>query len=90
MCVRPRPYVCVRVCASVQATNPHVSGLTLWQYSDIKANDDATRSCGPCVYGPHPATLSQPWDCVYVNNINCGRPKGENNKGVVDYWRRPK
>jgi len=76
--------------ATFLAENPHVTGLTLWQFSDIKADDGDTAHCGSCVYGPHPPTLSQPWDCVQVQNINCGRPKAENNKGIVDWWRRPK
>lgn len=76
--------------AAYLAGNPRVTGLTLWQFSDIKANDDSTRACGPCEYLPHPASLSTPWDCAYVGNVNCGRPKAENNKGVVDFWRRKK
>jgi beta-glucuronidase len=66
------------------------SGLTLWQFADIKADDSDTKSCGQCPYLPHPANLTQPWDCAYVDVQVCGRPKGENNKGSVDFWRRRK
>lgn len=64
-----------------------VSGLTLWQFSDIKV-----AQCSECDYLPHPDTLTQPWDCAVVNAsaLACGRPKGENNKGAVDWWRRKK
>jgi len=64
-----------------------VSGLTLWQFSDIKV-----AQCQQCDYLPHPDTLTQPWDCASVNAtaLACGRPKGENNKGAVDWWRRKK
>lgn len=75
--------------ASFISNNTRVSGLTLWQFSDIKANDASTAECGQCTYFPHPPSLSTPWNCSYVN-VNCGRPKGENNKGIVDFWRRPK
>ncbi len=27
--------------------------------------------------------------CDYID-VNCSRPGGENNKGVVDFWRRKK
>lgn len=79
--------------ANFLASTPRVTGLTLWQFSDIKANDDSTRGCGQCVYPqPTPANLTVPWDCAYISpeQIKCGRPKGENNKGSVDLWRRPK
>ena len=33
------------------AGDARASGLTLWQFSDIKANDDSTRQCGQCVQG---------------------------------------
>lgn len=58
----------------------------------VQANDQSTAGCGQCVYAPHPASLTTPWDCAYISpkEISCGRPKGENNKGIVDFWRRPK
>ena len=69
--------------------SPSVSGLSLWQLTDIKANDNDSRKCGSCIYAPHPPSLTQPWNCTFVD-VNCGRPGGENNKGTVDAWRRPK
>jgi beta-glucuronidase len=70
--------------ATVIANNSRVSGLTLWQFSDIKV-----AQCNECDYLPHPPNLTVAWDCAFVN-VSCGRPKGENNKGAVDWWRREK
>lgn len=82
--------------ASFLAIADHVSGLTLWQFADIKANDQSTAQCGQCVYYPHPAwpadgpaALSTPWNCSFID-VSCGRPGGENHKGAVDFWRRQK
>lgn len=75
--------------AGYAMNNSRISGLTIWQFNDIKANDDSTRDCGQCVYAPHPVTLSEPWNCAYIN-VSCGRPGGENHKGSVDFWRRTK
>ena len=47
------------------------------------------QAAGPCDYSPPCTDLSTPCDCVYIN-ANVGRPGGENHKGVVDFWRRPK
>lgn len=67
------------------AGNPRVSGLTVWQFSDIKVE-----GCPQCEYPtPWPATLTQPWNCSVITTT-CGRPGGENHKGAVDAWRRPK
>jgi len=66
-----------------------VSGITIWQFSDIKANDQSTKQCGQCTYATHPPSLSVPWNCTYINE-KCGRPGGENHKGAVDFWRREK
>jgi hypothetical protein len=67
------------------ASNPRVSGLTVWQFSDIKVE-----GCPQCDYPtPWPATLTQPWNCSAISTA-CGRPGGENHKGAVDAWRRPK
>ena len=43
----------------------------------------------PRSYLPHPPNLTVPWDCAFVD-VSCGRPKGENNKGSMDLWRREK
>jgi beta-glucuronidase len=72
---------------TVLLSNDRVSGLTLWQFSDIKANDADTATCGCCIY-PH--NLTVPWDCGHIPVPLCHRPKGENNKGTVDMWRRKK
>jgi len=62
-----------------------ISGVTLWHWSDFKANDNDTRSCGRCNYVPG----VEPPTCGYIN-VDCNRPGGENHKGVVDFWRREK
>ena len=67
---------------------PHVSGISLWQFMDIKADDGATKSCGSCVYAK-PYNASTPMDCAIIS-AHCWRPGGENHKGLVDLWRRPK
>jgi beta-glucuronidase len=69
--------------ATTMGNSTRVSGLTLWQFSDIKV-----AQCAQCDYLPH-GNLSTPWDCASVD-VSCGRPKGENNKGAVDFWRREK
>ena len=74
----------VAIDATTMANSSRVSGITLWQFSDIKV-----AQCPQCAYLPHPANLSTPWDCAYVD-VSCGRPKGQNNKGAVDWWRREK
>jgi len=75
--------------ATFAVTNDVVSGITIWQFNDIKADDGDTKNCGSCTYYPHPPSLSVPWNCSYIS-VKCGRPGGENHKGVVDYWRREK
>ena len=70
--------------ATAIANSTRVSALSLWQFSDIKV-----ANCAQCDYLPHPANLSVPWDCAYIDT-SCGRPGGENHKGSVDYWRREK
>eukprot|EP01147_Barroeca_monosierra_P006618 gene6618-325_t len=66
-----------------------VSGITIWQFADIKANMQATAVSGPCDYAPHPKTLAVPWNCSYID-ISPSRPGGENHKGAMDFWRRSK
>lgn len=75
--------------AQFAVDNDTVSGITVWQYCDIKANDGDTVKCGHCDYLPHPPSLSTPWDCGYIS-VSCSRPGGENHKGMVDFWRRKK
>jgi len=75
--------------AQFAVSNEIVSGITIWQFNDIKANDGDTRNCGSCTYFPHPPSLSVPWNCSYIS-VSCGRPGGENHKGAVDFWRREK
>lgn len=70
---------------AVLGNSSRVSGLSLWQLTDIKV-----AQCLPCEYLPHAPTLAQPWDCASVDPLACGRPKAENNKGAVDWWRRKK
>ena len=60
--------------------NDHVSGLTIWQMTDIKANIGDTKECGACEYAPHPQNITVPWNCASSSD-RCGRPRGENNKG---------
>jgi len=66
-----------------------ITGMTIWQFNDIKGNDQSNQQCGPCKYFSHPANLTVPWDCEYID-VNCGRPGGENHKGSIDFWRRIK
>eukprot|EP00050_Salpingoeca_kvevrii_P002588 m.197425 g.197425 ORF g.197425 m.197425 type:complete len:621 (+) comp10645_c0_seq1:1304-3166(+) len=61
-----------------------LSGLTLWQLTDIKVD-----ACSPCTYEPHPENLDVPWTCSFID-VTCHRPGGENHKGSVDFWRRKK
>ena len=65
-----------------------VSGISIWQFNDIKADDGATHSCGSCKYST-PYNASTPMDCAFIT-AKCWRPGGENHKGLVDFWRRPK
>uniref|UniRef100_A0A7S4NS90 Mannan endo-1,4-beta-mannosidase n=2 Tax=Paramoeba aestuarina TaxID=180227 RepID=A0A7S4NS90_9EUKA len=71
-----------------------VSGLSLWQFCDTKADDSDTKSCGSCVYNQstspgYPTNMTLPWNCAYID-VTCQRPGGENHKGIVDAWRRTK
>ncbi len=53
-----------------------VLGVHEIQFADIKADDEDTSNCGRCDY--------------YPGTNNCYRPGGENHKGMIDFWRRPK
>ena len=75
--------------ASFLSTHKDVSGLTLWQFADIKANYGDTKSYGGCDYLPHGPWGATPWDCAYIDT-SVKRPGGENHKGSVDFWRRKK
>ena len=66
--------------------NDHVSGLTIWQMTDIKANIGDTKECGACDYAPHPNNITVPWNCASSSD-RCGRPRGENNKGGGEHGR---
>ena len=63
--------------------NARVSGVALWHSFDFKADDryqhDTACDYVPGVYPPN---------CSHVTISY--RPGGKNNKGVVDFWRRPK
>lgn len=89
----------------VALANPNISGITLWHFYDFKVDNCGNRWPCPeksggqennthCVYDhPPPTTFAQlasegPPNCTYIE-IN-GRPGGENHKGSVDFWRRPK
>lgn len=80
--------------ADVALGNDHLSGVTLFQFFDIKVSDEKTRLCGPCDYlpGVQPPTCghvnAHPWDDYLPGR--CGRPGGLNHKGVLDPWRRKK
>lgn len=81
----------IRLDAGVAMNTSSISGLTLWQFADIKIEDSETIACGQCDYYPH-LNLSVPWNCEYIKPAagNCNRPGGENHKGQVDFWRRYK
>lgn len=73
----------VPVDAAYLAGNDRVTGLTLWQFADIKANDGDTKQCGACQWQqPIPANLTSPWTCAYfpIDPTKCGRPGGFNHK----------
>ena len=65
-----------------------VSGISIWQFTDIKADDASNRDCKSCVYAT-PYDAHTPMNCSYIT-AKCWRPGGENHKGLVDLWRRPK
>merc|ERR1712194_907714 len=67
---------------NVALSNSHISGLTLWHFFDFKVDD---KHCGQCEY--EKGVL--PPICGWIDT-SCARPGGENHKGVVDAWRRPK
>ena len=67
---------------------PVVAGISLWQFSDIKADDGANQACKSCVYST-PYDASTPMNCSVIE-ASCWRPGGENHKGLVDFWRREK
>ena len=88
----------------VALANDNISGITLWHFYDFKV--DNSGATWPCKHGggqengthcpydhPPPETFAAlksegPPNCTaYVVN---GRPGGENHKGSVDFWRRPK
>ncbi len=60
-----------------------VLGVHDIQFADIKADDEDTSNCGRCDY--YPGTNN----CSFINTT-CYRPGGENHKGMIDFWRRPK
>ena len=84
----------------VALQNDHLSGVTLFQFFDIKVGDEKTRRCPPCDYlpGVEPPTCG----CIHAGPYDdypfppfppankCGRPGGLNHKGVLDPWRRKK
>ena len=67
----------------VALSNERISGITLWHFFDFKVNDAAENGTA-CQYAPgvFPPT------CTSI--ALSFRPGGENHKGVVDFWRRPK
>lgn len=71
----------------VALSDTNISGISLWQFADSKANANA--GCGPCDHASHGESLSTPWNCTFVD-VQCHRAGGENHKGAVDYWRRKK
>ena len=73
----------VRNDITIGLNDSRISGIAVWQFADIKANDDDTVKCGQCNYYPN-STI-----CAYIN-VNCSRPGGENHKGSLDFWRRTK
>ena len=79
----------------------HLSGVSVFQFFDIKVSDEKTRLCGPCDYLPgvdQPPTCGYihagPWDDYpdppFPHASKCGRPGGLNHKGMLDPWRRKK
>ena len=71
--------------AFVALNNSLISGISLWQFGDIKANHEYYETKSGCNFHWYPDET-----IVSFVNISCHRPKSENNKGSVDYWRRYK
>ena len=88
----------------VALANDFVSALALWHFYDFKVdNCGATWPCDHgkgqengthCEYDHAPPTTfaelktKGPPNCTYIK-VNA-RPGGQNHKGVLDFWRRPK
>jgi beta-glucuronidase len=87
----------------VAINNENISGITLWHFYDFKVDNCGAH--WPCKGGgqennthceydhPPPETFEElaskgPPNCTYIEINN--RPGGENHKGTVDFWRRPK
>ena len=87
----------------VAIQNGNFSGITLWHFYDFKVDNCGAN--WPCKGGgqennthceydhPPPTTFAAltsegPPNCTSI--IMNGRPGGENHKGTLDFWRRPK
>ena len=78
----------------------NISGCTLWHFFDFKVENCNILDCSQqennthCKWNHDPPTTfadlaaEGPPNCTYIK-IN-GRPGGENHKGSIDFWRRPK
>ena len=77
-------------------SNDRASGIAVWQFNDIKADPSdfhprpgpEMQDCQACVYSTK-YDAKTPMNCSYIST-SCFRPGGENHKGAVDFWRRPK
>lgn len=87
----------------VALANDFISGIALWHFYDFKVDNCGAR--WPCPWGGQensthceydhapPTTFEElkskgPPNCTYIK-VNA-RPGGENHKGSLDFWRRPK
>ena len=62
----------------------YISGISVWQFADTKANDGNVKAYGNCDY------YNGETICQFINVTHSKRPGSENHKGNVDYWRRYK
>jgi len=91
-----QPFQAAVVAADLQSalSLPTVSGVAVWQFSDVNADPSdfghgqAPQVCPSCVYST-PYNASTPMNCSYITT-SCFRPGGENHKGILDFWRRKK
>ena len=87
----------------VALSNDFISGIALWHFNDFKVDNCGSKWPCPwggqennthCEYDHAPPTTFEELkskgapNCTYIKVDS--RPGGENHKGSVDFWRRPK
>ena len=84
----------------VAVKHGNISGITLWHFFDFKVENCNIRNCNGQENNTHcdwdhdpPTTFAElakegPPNCTFI--VANSRPGGENHKGAIDFWRRPK